>query len=103
MVAKRLLSTPSLTQVLPKGAEGGKEFARIVNLLLIHDARRRGQTLTHLDDAAGDFAALDSFAETHCLDGSDKTGYQYKFYPSPLTSGHRSAIKKSLKDAVLNI
>src|SRR5438270_659287 len=64
MVAKRLLSTPSLTQVLPKGAEGGKEFARIVNLLLIHDARRRGQTLTHLDDAACDVAALASFAET---------------------------------------
>ncbi|HVE72216.1 MAG TPA: NACHT domain-containing protein [Thermoanaerobaculia bacterium] len=79
------------------GAEGGKEFARVVDLLLFHDARRRGETMTLFSDAAGDFAALDSVGRSMKI---GNTGYQYKFYPSPLSDQHRTAVSQALEAAV---
>lgn len=94
---KRLPAVRSLSQILPTGTEGGKEFARIVDLLLFNEARRDGHTFTAFNDAAGDYASLDSFSGGFRSVG--KKGYQYKFYPSPLSSTHRSDIKRSLNSA----
>ncbi|HTE19878.1 MAG TPA: hypothetical protein VK689_16050, partial [Armatimonadota bacterium] len=94
-VPQRLPAVKTLYDILPKGAEGGKEFARIVDLLLFHEARRTGRSITLFSDAAGDYHGMDSFAGTaHRRSGT--TGYQYKFYPSPLSAEHRKSIEKSL-------
>ena len=96
--SQRLPETRSLSQILPKGTEGGKEFARIVDLLLFHEARRTGRNLSLFSDASGDYNGLDSFAgEVFRRDGV--TGYQYKFFPSPLSQEHLTAIKDSLSAA----
>jgi hypothetical protein len=42
---RRIPQVRTLYEILPRGAEGGKEFARIVNLLLFHDGRRNGRTV----------------------------------------------------------
>jgi energy-coupling factor transporter ATP-binding protein EcfA2 len=93
----RLPNVRSLSQILPKGTESGKEFSRIVDLLLFQEARNQGRLITLLDDAAGDYFGLDSF-ETN---GSKiSVGYQYKFYKSPLSDDHRSSIVAALKKVV---
>src|SRR5258706_286229 len=97
-IVSRLPSVRSLSEILPSGTEGGKEFARIVDLLLINEARLTGDNLTVFDDAAGDYEALDSFSRITST--GKRTGYQYKFLPSPLSPSHRSEITKSLQAAV---
>jgi len=88
----RLPPVKPLSQILPSGSEGGKEFARIVDLLLFYDARRNNGNVTLFNDRSGDTFGLDAF-------DSAKSGYQYKFFPSPLTSGHRKEIVEALKKA----
>jgi len=83
-IIKRLPGVKTLYELLPKGAEGGSEFARIVDLLLFHEARRAGKKITIFSDVAGDYHGLDSF-EGDVFRKEGTTGYQYKFYPSPLT------------------
>ncbi len=97
---KRLPETRSLSQILPKGTEGGKEFARIIDLLLFHDARRHGVTMNIFSDASGDYDGLDSFFSDR-LRTNDNIGYQYTFYQSPLSPEHRHAIKESLETAAV--
>ena len=95
-IRKRLPEVKTLYELLPKGVEGGKEFARIVDLLLFHEARRAGKKVTVFSDAAGDYHGLDSFAgDSFRKEGT--TGYQYKFYPSPLSATHRSEIVDSIQ------
>ena len=85
----RIQETRTLHELLPaKSAASGKEFARIVNLLLFHDARLHEKQLTLFDDRAGDFHGLDAFEGR---ENSIAVGYQHKFYPSPLTDKHRLA------------
>ncbi|MBS1827084.1 MAG: NACHT domain-containing protein [Acidobacteria bacterium] len=91
-VAKRLQETKSLWDILPKGTEGGKEFARVVDLLRFHEARRAGRSITLYSDAAGDFHGLDGFEDSP----AGHVGFQYKFIPSPFTPSHRAEIEKSL-------
>ena len=94
-VRKRIPAVNTLAEIIPSGAEGGMEFARIVNLLLVYEAKRRGATITVFDDSAGDYGALDAFEDTP----NGRIGYQFKFYPSPLRASHRSNIEKSLEKA----
>lgn len=95
-VARRLPAVKTLYEMLPKGAEGGKEFARLVDLLLFHDGRRGGKKIGLFSDVAGDYHGLDSFAgDIFRKEGT--TGYQYKFFPSPLSDAHRKAIVESLQ------
>lgn len=96
---KRLSGQKTLYELLPKGAEGGKEFARIVDLLLFHQAKRTGSNLTLFSDRSGDWNGLDSF-ESPQSKPEERIGYQYKFFPSPLSSKHRSEIRESLEKAV---
>jgi hypothetical protein len=98
---RRVPEVKTLYEMLPKGTEGGKEFARIVNLLLFYEARRDGRNITLFDDAAGDYCGLDSFEEGGIL-RRRTIGYQYKFFPSPLSSNHRGNIEKSLKRVAEN-
>lgn len=74
------------------------EFARIVDLLLFHEARRQGHTLTLFSDRAGDYQGLDSFADGG-LRIHGRVGYQYKFYPSPLSGEHRPEVKAAIVKA----
>ncbi len=94
----RLPAVPTLAAILPKGREGGSEFARVVDLLLFQEARRRGRSSTIVDDRAGDYAGLDSLTKSPSRrEGS--TGYQYKFYASPFTSEQRGEIEEALRNA----
>jgi hypothetical protein len=99
---KRLPETKTLYEILPKGIEGGKEFARIVDLLRFHAARRQGRTAVVFSDVSGDYHGLDGFDEGG-LRVEETTGYQYKFFPSPLSDSHRSEIKQSLERAAQTI
>jgi hypothetical protein len=89
----RLPAERRLSNILPSGTEGGKEFARIVDLLLFYEARQSGCTVSLFSDRSGDTYGLDAF------DGRGN-GYQYKFYPGPLSDNHRSEIVKSLMKAI---
>jgi hypothetical protein len=91
----RLPETRRLTDILPAGREGGLEFARIVDLLLFHEARREARTLNLFSDRAGDYGGMDSFADSG-LRVISRVGYQYKFYPSPISNEHRSEIKAAI-------
>jgi hypothetical protein len=94
----RLPANRSLSEILPKGREGGNEFARIVDLLLFYDARHSGETINLFSDRSGDWNGLDSFVSS----GQrirENVGYQYKFFPSPLSPNHRTEIEAALKKA----
>lgn len=91
-------AVPSLSAMLPKGTEGGKELARIAGLLLFQDARRIGREFVMFDDAAGDYEGLDSFSRRSKSDSL--IGYQYKFFPSPLSDEHRKEIRASVRNAL---
>lgn len=93
-VRKRLPDVPSLSKILPIGSESGKEFARIVDLLLFFTARSQSRKITIYSDMSGDVRGLDSYEKDK---GGALTGYQYKFFPSPLSSEHRSRIIQSLQ------
>lgn len=90
----RLPGVRPLSKILPSGAAGGQEFSRILNLLLINESRIDGHKLTIIDDSAGDFKGFDSFWRDGSSD--EMVGFQYKFYPSPLSAAHRSDIKESI-------
>jgi hypothetical protein len=102
-VRRRLPDVKTLYDILPKGVEGGKEFARIVDLLLFREAGNSGKNITLFSDVAGDYHGLDSFErqnlriENMNLRIENMIGYQYKFYPSPLSIEHRKDILSSLK------
>ncbi|MBX3223253.1 MAG: NACHT domain-containing protein [Labilithrix sp.] len=92
----RIAQVKTLHELLPKGAVGGKEFAHIIDLLLFHVAHEQAESLTLLNDAAGDYAGLDSFA-TRAV---GTTGFQYKFFPSPFSAKHRTEIRAALVKAI---
>lgn len=100
-IIKRLPEAKTLYDILQKGTEGGREFARIVDLLLFHEARRAGKTISISGDVTVDYRGLDSF-EGDIFRREGTVGYQYKFYPSPLSSKHRDIVVKSLKRAADN-
>lgn len=86
---------PDLYHRWGPGAESGKRFARLVDLLLYAEARRDKARHTIFDDRAGDYHGLDSFRDAP-KDPNGIIGYQYKFFPSPLKADHRTAIEESL-------
>lgn len=89
---KRLSTVPTLYEILGSGTEAAKEFARVVDLLLFHEARRKGGTSVIYDDAAGDYAGLDALYQ--------RTGFQHKYFSSTFTSSQRQQIKHSLEMTV---
>ena len=91
-------SVPDLFHRWGPGAESGKRFARLVDLLLYQEARREKQPHFIFDDRAGDFHGLDSYRGGR-HDPGGTIGYQYKFYASPFDSQHRGEIEASLLKA----
>lgn len=98
IIADRLPAVPPLSQILAAGTEGGKEFGRVVGLLLFNDAKRNGLEFDLFDDASGDYEGLDGYSRK--AKSKDATGYQYKFFPSPLSDGHRQQIRDSIDNAL---
>jgi len=97
----RLPEVRSLSQILPSGVEGGKEFARIIDLLLFYLSLRSGGSVNLFSDRSGDFYGLDSF-NGGGFRKEGYIGYQYKFFPSPLSANHRSEIISALKKSASN-
>ena len=97
-IGSRLPAVPSLSSLLPKGTEGGKEFARVTGLLLLNEARSAGLEFNLFDDASGDYEGLDSFSRKP--GAREVFGYQYKFFASPLSDGHRQEIRNSIDHAI---
>lgn len=97
---RRIHEVPTLYDILPpKSPASGREFARLVNLLLFHNARRNERAVTLFDDRAGDVRGLDAYEE----EADGVTGYQHKFFPSPLSAAHRADIKESLTETIRKI
>jgi hypothetical protein len=69
-----------------------------VDLLPFHEARREGRTFNLFTNRAGDYGGMDSFADGG-LRIASRIGYQYKFYPSPLSNEHRAEIKAAIAKA----
>ncbi|WP_413703754.1 NACHT domain-containing protein [Pseudomonas sp. Pseusp16] len=87
-----------MSKILPPGTEGGKEFGRIVGLLLLNEAKRNDHEFNLFDDASGDFEGLDGFSRNQ--KSGEAIGFQYKFFPSPLSDAHRHEITNSLVNAI---
>jgi hypothetical protein len=97
-IPEHIQETRTLYDILPpKSSSSGREFARIVNLLLFHDGRRNGRTVSIFDDRAGDYLGLDAF-ETKGK--SIAVGYQHKFFPSPMGGNYRGNIEHSLQTTI---
>jgi hypothetical protein len=88
----------SLYQRINKGAEGGLEFARIINQLLISESSIGEIRFTSYSDAAGDYKGVDAVINTSL----NKSGLQYKFVPSSFSSNHKSEIKTAFHKAIKN-
>jgi len=69
----------TLYQRLKKGSEGGREFARIMDLLLLADSKENNYPFTTFDDEMGDAFGVDSFGSVGYRDTKGVLGYQYKF------------------------
>jgi hypothetical protein len=86
-----LPNIPSLSRIINTGSEGGREFSRLLNILL---EKEHGNRLTTFSDESGDYKGVDSILDSNI-------GFQYKFYPSPLSASHKHSIKDSLANAIL--
>ncbi|UPT69024.1 MAG: hypothetical protein M0D57_10565 [Sphingobacteriales bacterium JAD_PAG50586_3] len=89
---------PSLYQKIARGAEGGLEFARIINQLLVIEGKQTDCEVIITDDAAGDFKGVDCIIRK--LGSIAYTGFQYKYYPSNLSIQHKRRIEESLINAI---
>lgn len=94
-----ITNVSTLYKRIHNGSEGGGEFARIINLLLIAEAKQKNWKIINFNDAAGDYKGLDLVI---IKEGNIHEGFQYKFYPSPYSSNHKTLIKASIEKALGN-
>ena len=87
----------TLYQRINKGSEGGNEFARLMNYLLTAEAKEEGWKIEPYSDASGDYKGLDAYAE---IEKQYFEGYQFKFFPSPLSATHKAKIIEAVKSAM---
>lgn len=78
-----------------RGSEGGQEFARILNHLLIAESSIQKFKFICSSDSSGDFKGVDAIIEHD----QEKIGIQYKFFPAPF-SKHKNQIEKSFENAI---
>jgi hypothetical protein len=93
------MSIPNVSSLytrIHKGAEGGLEFARIFNQLMISESSKEEFNFISYSDAAGDYKGVDGIMHK----GIVKTGFQYKFIPSAFKNEHKSQIKSSIENAI---
>lgn len=93
-------NVPSLFQKIAKGAEGGLQFARIMNLLFVADSLENGYKVISSSDASGDYKGVDCILEGRHNKKSNFIGVQYKFFPSPLSKAHKHGVRLSLIKAI---
>jgi hypothetical protein len=86
----------SLYSRIHKGSEGGNEFARILNQLLIADSKDKGQEYIVSSDASGDYKGVDGILRTK----DEIIGFQFKFYPNTMSSSQKSSVFRSFSNAV---
>jgi hypothetical protein len=87
----------TLYKRIHNGSEGGGEFSRLINLLFIAEAKQNNWQVIAFNDAAGDYQGLDLLIQK---EGGVSDGLQFKFYPSPISSPHKSLIKSSIEKAL---
>lgn len=96
-----IANVPTLLTKIRTGAEGGHEFARLCKKLLASYYHGHLSFLDLADDSIGDFKKSD--ARLRLLEYGKSTEivilFQFKFYPSPLSSNHKHSIKKSFIEA----
>lgn len=95
-----LPNVPPLSKIIGPGAEGGHEFARICHQLLLHTATIEGWTYDMCSDRCGDLRHLDGWSSDGTGFKDGLTGFQFKFFSSPLSSAHRTTIAESRRDAI---
>lgn len=85
----------TLYKRINNGSEGGNEFARFIDTLLIAEARQKERSIISYSDASGDYKGVDAIVD-FCK------GFQHKFYPSPLSSKHRNLLIQSIQNGINN-
>lgn len=90
----------SLYQRIAKGSEGGHEFARFIKLLLLADYRDMGMNFISESDASGDYRKVDGYVLGDTDFPQNIIGYQFKFFPSNLSSNQKYELKESIKAAI---
>jgi len=91
----------TLYQRIHSGPEGGKEFARIVDLLLTAEANESDYEFTAINDDVGDAFGVDAFGQgAFRLDYDEIVGFQYKFFPRHLSSQQRHVIRSAFMKAL---
>lgn len=83
-----------------KGSEGGNEFARFVRLLLISEFKSKGQKFISESDASGDYKKVDAYCPGDKEFRKLIIGFQFKFFPSALSSNQKKEIIHSIKSAL---
>ncbi|TSJ41869.1 hypothetical protein [Fluviicola chungangensis] len=78
----------TLYERIHKGSEGGQEFSRILNLLLIAESGLQKFRFVNFFDASGDYKGVDAII----IQGEEEIGVQYKFFPILLSSEHKRSI-----------
>lgn len=94
-----LPNVPSLVQTIKTGAEGGHEFARLCHHLLMHTATINRWRYDMCSDRSGDYRHLDGWSCNWSDLPDGLTGFQFKFYPSPLSKTHKTDIQEALESA----
>jgi hypothetical protein len=94
----------TLYQQICKGAEGGHEFARIMNLLLTAEGKEIGSLVKIISDSIGDYKGVDCILEQRLAnkDFHAYLGFEFKFFPSNLNNSQKQKIRKSLDKAIEN-
>lgn len=90
----------TLYQKIGKGAEGGHEFARFIRTLLIADYEHKGKAFISESDASGDYKNVDGYSPGGDPVEALNTSYQFKFFPSKLSTKHRAEIKQAIQNAL---
>ncbi len=85
----------TLYQRINKGSEGGGEFSRLMNLLLTAEAKEEGWKIEPYSDASGDYLGMDAHVGDRIIEG-----YHFKFYPSPISTSHKSSIQNTIKKTI---
>lgn len=90
----------SLYHRIYRGAEGGHEFARFIKMLLKADYESQGVNFISESDASGDYKKVDGYISGDVELPEFTTVFQYKFYPSKLSSSQKNEMVKSLRSAL---
>lgn len=93
-------NTATLYQQIAKGSEGGNEFARFVRLLLISEHKLLGNEFVAESDASGDYKKVDAYIPGDREFPILVKAFQFKFFPSSLSSKQKNEIIKSVKAAL---